>query len=283
MWGEGDVRVRHILTRLRNLRHNLWILLHGTQIRLTTYVELDPTSQLDLSRASQIRGRVLTVGRGSTLTIGDGAFVDGNIVIGDSCTVHIDRNFKLLNGASLMVHDHSQVRIGEDCLVESVAPFRAGLRVVDGRAQLGTNANIRGEVSVQDGRFWLGSNSFINYGTEIRCEESVRIGDYVFISYFVDIYDSNTHSLDWRMRKQEVEDGYPNLTVRGSQRADTAPVELRDHVWVGKRAAVLKGCQLGARSVVGTRAVVTVSCPEDSLLVGNPASVQPLRRKGGDV
>ena len=276
------MRGQRILTRLINLRHNLRILFQGTRIRLTTYVALDRTSQLQLGRASHVRGRALTVGKGSTLSVGDGAIIDGNIMIGDGCEVNIDRNFKLLNGASLIVHEHSQVQIGEDCLVEAVAPFRAGLRVVDGAAQLGANANIRGEVSVQEGWFWLGSNSFVNYGAEIRCEESVRIGDYVFISYFVDIYDSNTHSLDWRIRKEEIEHGYPNLTVRGRQDAATAPVELGDHVWVGKQAAVLKGCHLGARSVVGTRAVVTVSCPEDSLLVGNPASVQPLRGLGYD-
>ncbi len=275
------MRFRRMLTRLCNLKHNIRILLQGTPIRLATFVEIDPTSRLHLGRASRVRARALTLGKNSTLTIGEGAVIDGNIMIGDGCTVGIGRSFKLLNGASLVVYEHSQVEIGEDCLVGAVAPFSAGLRVVDGSATLGTNANIRGEVSVQEGRFWLGSNSFINHGAEIRCEESVRIGDYVFISYFVDIYDSNTHSLDWRMREQEVKAGYPNLTVRGRQRAATAPVELGDHVWVGKRAAVLKGCHLGARSVVGTRAVVTVSCPEDSLLVGNPASVLPLRGQDG--
>ena len=275
------MRVRHILTRLYNLRHSARILLQGTSIRLTTYVDIDPMGQLRLGRSSHIRGRALTIGKGSTLSIGDGAVIDGNIMIGDDCTVCIDPNFRLLGGAALIVDDHSRVQIGEDCLVEDVAPFRAGLSVVNGSARLGNNANIRGEVSVQEGQLWLGSNSFVNHGADIRCEESVRIGDYVFISYFVDIYDSNTHSLDWRMREQEVKDGSPHRTVRGRQKPRTAPVELGAHVWVGKRAAVLKGCHLGARSVVGTRAVVTVSCPEDSLLVGNPASIHPLRELDG--
>lgn len=110
----------------------------------------------------------------------------------------------------------------------------------------------------------------------------MRNSDCVFISYYVDILDSNPHLLDWRMRKHEVEGGYPNLTVRGSQHGDTAPIELRDSLWLGKRAVVLSGCQLAVGSVVGTRAVVTVSCPEDSSPVGNPASVQLLRGKGGE-
>ena len=273
--------VRRFLTRLHHLRHNLRILLQGTPIRLTTYVGRHPTSQLHLARTSRFSGRALTVGERSVLSIGAGAIIDGNVMIGDDCTVRIDRNFKLLNGASLIVDDHGQVQIDKDCLVEAVSPFRACLRVVRGSARLCANANLRGEVLVQEGQFWLGANSFVNHGTEIRCDERVRIGDYVFVSYFVDIYDSNTHSLDWRERQQEVEDGYPNRTVHGRQYVEMAPVELGDHVWVGKRAAILKGCSLGARSVVGTRAVVTASCPEGSLLVGNPASVQPLCESDG--
>jgi acetyltransferase-like isoleucine patch superfamily enzyme len=270
------MRVRRVLTRLLNLRHNARIRLTGTSIRLTTYVDIDPTAQLRMGRSIHVRGRALTVGRGSTLSIGDGALIDGNVMIGDQCMVSIDRNFRLLGGATLAVHDHGCAQIGEYCLIEAGAPFRAGLHVVNGSAQLGGNAAIRGEVSVRGGQFWLGSNTFVNHGAEIRCEESVKIGDHVFISYFADIYDSNTHSLDWRARRQEVEDGYPNQTVRSEQRPRTAPVELGPDVWVGKWAAVLKGCRLGARTVVGTRAVVTVSCPEDSLLVGNPACVYPL-------
>lgn len=140
---------------------------------------------------------------------------------------------------------------------------------------VGDNGNIRANIWVNGGDFVMGSTSFINQGSELRCEERLEIGQYVFISYFVDIFDTNTHSTDWEARRQEVMDGYPNRTDRGSQKPRTAPVYVEDDVWVGKGAAVLKGVRIGARSIVGTRAVVTTSCPSDSLIAGNPAVARP--------
>lgn len=270
------MKASRVLKRILNARFNISFLLAGTRTRLTTFIHIDGTGQLHIGSASRITGRVLTVGSESRVSVEHDALIAGNVIIGDDCSVQIGANFKLLGGASLIVADHSRVTLGDNCLVESVAPFSASIRVVAGTLEVGDNGNMRGDIWVDGGMFSMGSNSFINHGSEIRCDESVTIGDYVFVSYFVDIFDTNTHSLDWRARRQEILDGYPNSTRRGPHRPMTAPVSLDDSVWVGKRAAILKGSHLGARSVVGTRAVVSTSCPEDSLLVGNPASVYPL-------
>jgi acetyltransferase-like isoleucine patch superfamily enzyme len=267
------MKASRVLERILNLRFNISCLLAGIHTRLTTYIQIDRTSQFHIGKASRITGRVFTVGRESRLSVEHGALLAGNVMIGDNCSVEIGANFKLLGGASLIVVDHSRVTLGDDCLLEAVAPFPASIRVLAGTLQVGNNGNVRGDIRVNGGTFSMGSNSFVNHGSEIRCEESVTIGDYVFVSYFVDIYDTNTHSLDWRERRQEIIDGYPNSTKQSPHRPKTAPVSLGDYVWVGKRAAILKGSHVGARSVVGTRAVVSTSCPEDSLLVGNPASV----------
>ncbi len=265
-----------LLKRIFSLRYNIRYRLGGTHIGLMTYLSINETGRLQIGKTSQVKGRVLTIGRKSTLSIGEGALIEGDIRIGDNCQVQIGNNFKLLGKASLTIDNHSFATWGNDCLVESVVPFRNQIRVIFGSFYAGNNSNIRGDIVVQEGNFRMGSNSFINAGSEVRCEESIEIGDYVFISYFVDIHDTNTHSVDWRDRRQEVEDGYPNSTKRGQRKPTTAPVSLGDDVWVGKRAAILKGCHLGARSIVGTRAVVTISCSEDSLLVGNPASIYRL-------
>jgi|WetSurMetagenome_2_1015567.scaffolds.fasta_scaffold39414_2 acetyltransferase-like isoleucine patch superfamily enzyme len=95
-------------------------------------------------------------------------------------------------------------------------------------------------------------------------------GDLVLISYFVAIFDTNTHPLDWNERRREVTGGYPNSAKRAVQPV-TEPVGVEDDVWVGKHAAIMKGCEIGSRSIVGTRSVVTKSFPEDSLICGNPA------------
>ena len=50
---------------------------------------------------------------------------------------------------------------------------------------------------------------------------------------------------------------------------------IGDDVWIGKYSAILKGVSIGSRSIIGTRSVVTKSCPEDSMVFGNPAVHRP--------
>jgi acetyltransferase-like isoleucine patch superfamily enzyme len=93
----------------------------------------------------------------------------------------------------------------------------------------------------------------------------------------VDIFDTNTHSTDWHHRHEEIDDGFPNGTVQSEKNSpDTSPIAIGDDVWIGKYSAILKGVSIGSRSIVGTRSVVTKSCPEDSVVVGNPANYRPL-------
>ena len=52
-----------------------------------------------------------------------------------------------------------------------------------------------------------------------------------------------------------------------------APVVIEDRVWIGARAIVLKGVQIGHDSVVGAGAIVTRSVPPGSIVVGTAARV----------
>ena len=54
-------------------------------------------------------------------------------------------------------------------------------------------------------------------------------------------------------------------------------VHLGDHVWLGVRAVVLKGVEIGPGSVIGAGAVVSRSIPANCIAVGVPARV--VRRK----
>lgn len=48
---------------------------------------------------------------------------------------------------------------------------------------------------------------------------------------------------------------------------------LGNHVWIGQKATILKGCHIGNNSVIGFGAVVTKSCNDGSVMVGCPAQV----------
>lgn len=50
-------------------------------------------------------------------------------------------------------------------------------------------------------------------------------------------------------------------------------ITIEDHVWIGNDVVVLKGVEIGADSIVGTKSVVSKSIPSNSLVVGIPAKV----------
>jgi acetyltransferase-like isoleucine patch superfamily enzyme len=76
----------------------------------------------------------------------------------------------------------------------------------------------------------------------------------------VTITDTNWHALDWRDRLA----GKPG---------DTAPVVIGEDVWLGMNAVVLKGVEIGRRTVVGAGSIVSRSLPADVIAAGQPAVV----------
>jgi acetyltransferase-like isoleucine patch superfamily enzyme len=100
----------------------------------------------------------------------------------------------------------------------------------------------------------IGSHSSIGDNIQIHCCERVTIGDYVLISWGVNIVEYNYHN-----------------TVDNAIR--TAPITIEDRVWIGCNVIVLSGVTIGTGSIVAAGSVVTKNVPSHSLVAGNPARV----------
>ncbi len=61
-----------------------------------------------------------------------------------------------------------------------------------------------------------------------------------------------------------------NILIRDSG-YETAKIVIQKNVWVGSKATILKGVELGENTVVGAHAIVNESFPANSVLVGSPA------------
>jgi len=100
--------------------------------------------------------------------------------------------------------------------------------------------------------------------TTIVCHEKITIGNYVNLGVGVHVYDTDFHTLDWKLRRDFDAD---------VEHKNTAPIIIEDDVFVGAQAIILKGVTIGARSVIGAGSVVTKNIPADVIAAGNPCRV----------
>lgn len=99
------------------------------------------------------------------------------------------------------------------------------------------------------------NGGFINEGTQITCHSRVEIGSNCTIARDVVIRDYDAHSiLDEKFKI-------------------SSPITIRDNVWIGNRAIILKGVTIGSGSIVAAGAVVTKDVPDHVIVAGNPAKI----------
>ena len=99
----------------------------------------------------------------------------------------------------------------------------------------------------------------------ISSMSKVKIGNNVILGGNVRIFDHDYHSLDPEIRRDRSLD---------RQNVRSSPVLIEDDVFIGTSAIILKGVQVGARSIIGAGSVVSIrNIPQDSLVVGNPARI----------
>ena len=106
----------------------------------------------------------------------------------------------------------------------------------------------------ENGVLEVGSG-FFNSNVKIRCKNNIKIGKNVAISHDVTIMDSDAHNINY--------EGYQM----------TKPIIIEDNVWIGSRALIMKGVNIGAGSIVAAGSVVTKDVPANSIVAGVPAIV----------
>ena len=131
------------------------------------------------------------------------------------------------------------------------------------------------------GRCTVGDYTLLN-GALIMAEERIEIGSCCLISWNVGIADSDFHPLDPAARRQDALALAPYLKNRPPRpEIRTAPVLIRDNVWIGMGAVILKGVTIGENSVVAAGAIVTRDVPPNTVVAGNPARVVKELPSGG--
>jgi maltose O-acetyltransferase len=109
----------------------------------------------------------------------------------------------------------------------------------------------------------VGARTFVNFGLVALDVAPIHIGDDVQIGPYVQLLAA-THPLEPEPRRAKWE--------------SAEPIVLEDNVWLGGGVIVCPGVTIGADTVVGAGAVVTVDLPPGVLAAGVPARVvRPLK------
>lgn len=128
----------------------------------------------------------------------------------------------------------------------------------------GANFLGRGTVIQGCGQVRFGYGSFCGEYCVIGCNERIEIGKNVMMAQAVTIRDTDhRHDLiDKPMRLQGIQ---------------TAPVVIKDDVWISHGAAILRGVTIGTGAIVAAGAVVVNDVPDLTIVAGVPA--RPIKRR----
>lgn len=107
----------------------------------------------------------------------------------------------------------------------------------------------------------IGRNTIIEsaYLVSMGYDNSITIGEDCMFSANIEIWNTDSHLIT-------------DLNDNPYNHKET-PVNVGNHVWLGKNATVLKGVTIGDNSIVGFNSVVTHDVPSNSVAAGNPARI----------
>lgn len=167
----------------------------------------------------------------------------------------------LYSGAGCSLSKNSKIEIKENLLLgfDNVSSVKRGTSIrIDENGKL----NVGGKFSIYYGTdIILFKNSeldigsgFFNSNVKIRCHKKIVIGNDVAIAHDVTIMDADAHHIV-------------------GQNNEPQPIVIKDHVWIGTRAIILKGVTIGEGSIVAAGSVVVGSVPDHSIVAGVPARI----------
>jgi len=166
------------------------------------------------------------------------------------------------------------VQFGEGFYCESAQIFRQLRSKTPGAVVIGQHVSCYAGCSFaigEKGSCSIGDFTLMN-GALVMAEERIEIGSHCLISWNVGIADSDFHPLDPAQRIVDAHALAPFFKDRPPRpKLHTMPVIIRDNVWIGMNAVILKGVTIGENSVVAAGAVVTKSIPANTVVAGNPA------------
>lgn len=145
-------------------------------------------------------------------------------------------------------------------------------RGVSEAIRIGAHSVIRGELLVfaHGGQLDIGEYCYVGEGARIWAAKSIVIGDRVFISHNVNIFDNLTHPMSPSARHRQ----FVEIATRGHPRTidlGERPVTIASDALIAAGSTILRGVTIGRGAIVGAGSIVTKDVPAYCIVAGNPA------------
>lgn len=106
-------------------------------------------------------------------------------------------------------------------------------------------------------RLVLGDNGFLNMNCNVRCFNSIAVGDGVRVSENCVLSDSDNHNIQYYDKKSML----------------SSPIVIGNHVLIGLNSMVLKGVTINDNTIVAAGSVVTKDVGSNTIVGGVPARI----------
>jgi len=122
------------------------------------------------------------------------------------------------------------------------------------------------KINIEKGAYFgsgrnISIGDYSGIGIDAKLSGEITIGDNVMMGPEVMIYTSN-HNY-----------GRKDIPMIDQGQSDIRPVVIGDDVWIGARAIILPGVNIGKGSIIAAGSVVTKDVLEYSIVGGNPAKL----------
>jgi acetyltransferase-like isoleucine patch superfamily enzyme len=153
---------------------------------------------------------------------------------------HIELEGMVFLGADVELRarrHHGRLRLGPWCWIGAENKLRAH----EGNLRLGP-------------KVVMGRDNVINTYLDIEIGRNALLGDWIYVCDFDHVYE------------------HLHLPIKKQGLVKT-PVRIGEDVWVGEKASILRGADVGAGCVIASQALVKDRVPPFSVVVGTPARV----------
>ena len=238
----------------------------------------DASAHVEVSTSARIQNSKIELKGNSKLIICDDVVITGTYILLEDSELTIASNVEMSN-VNLFAKNNSNISIshsvrvdkydwmleksvlivGDNCIFnQGRNALRPYFNISQGQLHFADHNVIRAEFWIRFGGIVaVGQYNCINERTELRCDESIKIGDFNMISYDCNIWDTNTHCIySPSVRREKTIFDFPVIGSE-SERPKTKPVIIGNDCWVGKGSVILKGSVLENEAIVATRAIVS--------------------------